>query len=331
MDLSVLIPTCNRTEQLRTCLAALASQTLAAARFEVLIGVDGPDRGEASVARLAFPQARVLPGPHAGPGATRNRLLQHARGRIALFLNDDVAPHPECLAAHLCAHDRPALILGAAPWKIHSPDRFFDCLIRSTSMIFFYDQMTDSDPARDWGFRHAWTLNLSVPASLARDCGGFNAALGCACYEDLEWAWRLSEFFRVPVLYRPEAVVTHDHRYEPAQYLARERTLGREAFALAIASPGCARAIFGRDIATASEIHYSQAFVEREARVAQTLERSFLALAGLPASLAEGPHGPAFVTLAYQQHLLLKRWTWRRGLLEAAREAVPAPRILQVA
>ena len=39
------------------------------------------------------------------------------------------------------------MVLGSAPWKVHEPDSLFDRLIRETSMVFFYDQMTD-EPGR---------------------------------------------------------------------------------------------------------------------------------------------------------------------------------------
>lgn len=326
MDLSVLIPTRSRLDRLRDCLGGLAQQTLAGDRFEVLVGVDGPDEGETELAQTILPATRVCPGVHAGPAATRNRLIEVARGSVLLLLNDDVAPEPECLAVHLAAHDelvaagRVALVLGASPWRVHQPDRLFDRLVRSTSMVFFYDRMTGppaADAGHDWGFRHAWTLNLSVPTDAVRAVGGFDAALSCACYEDLEWAWRMRERFDAPVLYRPGAIVHHDHRYEPAGYLARERMLGREAYRLALAAPRCALDLFGRDLTDPDEAAYARAFVAREQKTAQRLRESFLALADIPADAIAGEYGDRLIAMLYEHHLLLKRSCWRHGLLEA--------------
>ncbi|MBX3364210.1 MAG: glycosyltransferase family 2 protein [Phycisphaeraceae bacterium] len=325
MDLTIIIPTCGRPAKLAACCAAIARQTLPPELIEVLIGIDGPDEGETEAVRRVLPRAKVLPGVHTGPAATRNRLLREARAPVVLLLNDDVEPSPRCAEIHLRAHRelgrRAALILGDAPWKVLQPDRLFDRLIRETSMIFFYDQMTGAaaaDPSHDWGFRHAWTLNLSAPTDLARAEGGFNEALGRACYEDLEWAWRRRQIADAPVLFRPEAVVVHDHRYEPQAYLDRERTMGREALRLAQVSPECAREVFGRDVASPKEIEYARAFVERERRAAETMEREFLELAALPADALAPPHDDRLLKMIYQQHLLLKRWYWRRGLAEAA-------------
>jgi len=260
----------------------------------------------------------------AGPGPTRNRLLERAKAPVVLLLNDDVVPSRDLLEAHLRAHaelePRQAMVLGAAPWKVYAPDRMFDRLIRETSMVFFYDQMVGeraANPIHDWGFRHAWTLNLSFAAASAQRVGGFNESLKCACFEDLEFAWRMSKL-GMPVLYRPGAVVTHDHRYEPRGYLAREELLGAEAYRLAVAAPECAAEVFGRDVASEAEVEYSHAFVEREQRAAERLEKSFVALADVPAESVGGEHSGLMVRMVYEHHLLLKRWRWRKGLLEAA-------------
>ena len=45
---------------------------------------------------------------------------------------------------------------------------------------------------------------------------------------------------------------------------------------------------------------------------------SFTALADLHATVVDGPHAEALINLAYEQHLPLKRWMWRAGLLAAA-------------
>ncbi|TVS01660.1 MAG: glycosyltransferase family 2 protein [Phycisphaerales bacterium] len=334
MHLSVLIPTCGRPEKLDACLRALSRQTLDDDLFEVVVGVDGPGSGEVEIASASMPSARVFEFAKGGPAATRNRLIEHASGRWLLWLNDDVAPGPDCVRQHLEAQIsmdalcRPAMVLGAAPWKVHEPDRLFDRLVRETSMVFFYDQMRASrnpiacaDPLHDWGFRHAWTLNLSVPAAAVREIGGFDESLPEACFEDLEWAWRLREKFSMPVLFRPGAVVVHDHRYEPEGYLERERKLGEQAWLLAGAAPLCARAIFGRDLRDAGEIGYARAFVDRERAAAERLEKTFCELAKIPATAIDGPHADALIETIYQQHLLLKRWCWRRGLVEAAERA----------
>ncbi|MEM7754505.1 MAG: glycosyltransferase [Planctomycetota bacterium] len=333
MDWTVIIPTRGRPTKLAACVRALSRQT-AAPEFELLVAVDGPDQGEGLVVEeLAgnVPATVLVSDEPAGPAAARNRAFAEARGRWTLLLNDDVVPEADLLARHVEARAEGAvgdddLVLGSAPFRVEKPDRLFDRLVRETSMVFFYDQMDNADPARDWGWRHAWTLNLSVRTDAVNEVGAFSTALPGAAFEDVELGWRLRERFGASgggrVLYRPAARVEHDHRYEPAGYLGRERMLGRDAWALADANAACAHELFGRDIRSADEVAYSRAFVEREARTAALIESGFLSLGGIPADAV----GSKLVPILYQQHLLVKRWWWRVGLLEGSGEAVGAAR-----
>ena len=313
--LSVLIPTHGRPEKLRACLEALAPQ--ADDSVQVLVGIDGPDAGEMAASAEVLPGAEVIELEHRGPAHVRNRLLERTRGELLLLLNDDVIPQPGLLDAHRAAHDellglgRRAMVLGAAPWVVPQADRLFDRLVRETSMVFFYDRMS-SDPWHAYGFRHAWTLNLSVrmDAFAAR----FDESAGKPCYEDLHWAWQTG----LPVFHRPEAIVLHDHVYEPAGYLQRERTMGGEALGFARRVPAFARDLFGRDIMGSDELEYSRAFVERERPLIERLTESFSALADIESSAIDGEAGRQIVRSLYEHHLPLKRWWWRVGLLEAA-------------
>lgn len=346
MDISVLIPTRGRPDKLSRCLTRLGHQGFPHNRFEVLVGVDG---GEGPAADAAQALAETTAGSiratihqfeHAGPAATRNRLLERARGRLILMLNDDVLPEPDLLSRHAAAHDEwarsgtgasgvPAMVLGFSPWTVPgtgAEDTLFDRLVRETSMIFFYDRMQEGmrsgriERHHDWGYRHAWTLNLSLPRRTCEAVGGFDQRLTRACYEDLEFAYRVWKSTGAPVLYEPRAVAEHDHRIRPEDYLRREYMMGGAAWAFAEASPQCAIDVFGRDIRTAAEVEYSRQFVDRERTAADRLRETFAGWSKLSAASIEGPSAAAIIKAMYEHHLLLKRWTWRSGLVEAANE-----------
>lgn len=298
---SVVIPTRGRIERLEECLEALARQSAGSGSFEVLIGVDGPDSGESDLAPRVLgqhiPHTVVATGEPRGPGAARNALIEHAQAQTLLFLNDDVVPTWDLVSRHIEAHAqlagatryrRGAMVLGSAPWRIEKPDRVIDRMVRDTSAIFFYDQMNAElarDPDYDWGFRHAWTLNLSVPRDAVQEIGGFNDALGAAAYEDLELGWRLRQTFGMPVLYRAGAMVEHVHRYEPEGLLRREVLLGYEGFRLAERSPQCARETFGRDLREGGCVMLARAYVAGEGREAAHALRAWRAIADQDASV----------------------------------------------
>ena len=253
MDLSIVIPTRNRLPALHRVMSALNAQKLPDGRFEVIVTVDGPaDREQAALTDLTSGlRCTFVEGAPDGPAAARNRALPVVRAPLVLFLNDDVVPAPTLVAEHLSAHRttvRPAMVLGSAPWAIAHPDRVLDRLVRESSIVFFFDQMAGPracDPSRDWGFRHAWTLNLSLPTDALRAAGGFATSLRFPVYEDVEMAHRVIVATGMPVLFRPAAVVTHEHRYEVPHLTRREALLGHQAFHLARINPKCARDIFG--------------------------------------------------------------------------------------
>ncbi|MBX3358387.1 MAG: glycosyltransferase [Phycisphaeraceae bacterium] len=347
MDLSVIIPTRARPQKLAACIGCLQRQDLDSARFEVLVGIDGPDDGETlAIARNASGalRASIFEYPRCGYTAVRNRLIEHARGRILLSLNDDVLAEPPLCRLHIEAHRAregaglgPATVVGDSPWvRLRGEDdTLLDRLVRETSMIFFHDQMPGShawrerhgvdaasDPERDWGFRHAFGLNVSYPLDRVREAGCFTVYPEKYGYEDIEIAFRLHARFGMPVLFRPAARVWHDHHQSTQGYLAREHALGLAAWGFARMSPDCARATFGRDITAPAEVEYSRQFVEREAGAAARVRETFASLATTPAATlppsGDSPAARTLIDAIYQQHLLLKRWQWRRGFLEAS-------------
>ncbi len=325
-EISVIVPTRDRPAKLAACLRGFLGQTIAPDRFEILIALDGLDphseRVVADIASHAQASIRLVQCERRGIAHAKNELLGAARGRFILSINDDILPQPTFVEAHLlaqreasCAHDHGAMVLGATPWLIHQPDRLFDRMIRETSMVFFYDRMAASphatDRSHDWGFRHAWNMNLSFPRDAALEAGGYTVFPDPIYYEDLELAFRLGRSAGMPVLFRPNAVAVHDHRYEPSGYLAREEVLGRTALGVAERSPEFARALFGRDITASAEIAYAREFVERERPMVDRLRATFSRTASEPATAR-----PA-VNTEYEHHLPLKRWHWRVGLLRA--------------
>jgi GT2 family glycosyltransferase len=345
VDLTVIIPTRGRAAKLAACVERLGHQTLGFDRFEVLIGIDGEESGEGRAlagASRGHVRSVIHELPRVGLAAVRNGLLEHARGRLLLSMNDDVLAEPGMLEAHVRAHERAGesvvTVVGDSPWVRVGPERLWDRLVRETSLFFFYDQMPGAhdatvdgafDPGRDWGFRHAFGLNVSYPTSAVRDVGGYGVFPVKYGYEDVEIAWRLRERFRGAgggggggeggsVRFEPAARGWHEHKYEPRDYLEREYKLGYAAWGFAEACPGCARELFGRDVRSGEEVEYSRLYVRNERKAAERAREQFGRLAEMPAESIAGPHERELVQLVYQQHLGLKRWLWRHGLVDAA-------------
>lgn len=111
VDLSVVVPTFNRRDRLRRVLDCLDRQVtttdqMQRFRFEVIVVSDGSTDGTHEMLEdivVSYP-FRVIQQANAGPAAARNAGIQLARGDVVLFLDDDVLPEPQCLAAHVARH-----------------------------------------------------------------------------------------------------------------------------------------------------------------------------------------------------------------------------------
>src|SRR5436305_13294617 len=105
-ELSVIVPTHNRRELLRLCLASLERQTAPPEAFEVVVAVDGSTDGTAEMLAELSPPFRlsVVTQPQAGQSAAVNAGAALAAGRILLFMDDDEEASPTHVRAHLTAH-----------------------------------------------------------------------------------------------------------------------------------------------------------------------------------------------------------------------------------
>ncbi|WCB46366.1 glycosyltransferase family 2 protein [Nitratidesulfovibrio vulgaris] len=214
--LSVVIPTCNRVDVLRLCLAHLEAQTLSCDDFEVVVVDDAssdttPAFLEGYTAPFAF---RHLRQPRrGGPARARNRGIAAARGDIVVFLNDDALLCPHGLEIHLATHravpDATFSVLGrfdpptdfsASPWG-H--------VIAHSDLIFNYAGMRHGGV---YDFLHYYTCNVSTPRVALIAAGGFDASFTGPLWgaEDIDIGLRL-ERIDVPVVYREDCTAIHQH------------------------------------------------------------------------------------------------------------------------
>ncbi|MBE2286299.1 MAG: glycosyltransferase [Prosthecobacter sp.] len=104
---SIIIPTCNRTHDLRLCVEKLVTQLPADGSVELIVTDDGATAASRDMLAAEFPAVRWVQGPRLGPAANRNRGAVVARGEWLIFLDDDLLPEPGLVPAYLAAM-RPA-------------------------------------------------------------------------------------------------------------------------------------------------------------------------------------------------------------------------------
>jgi GT2 family glycosyltransferase len=208
MDITVVVASYNRRAGLERLLRALAEQTYPADRFEVVVVDDGSTDGTTELLRsIAVPYAlRSFSQANNGPAAARNLGVEHARGSLIVFLDDDVVPVPRLLVAHEAAHGYTMDHVVTGPmlppppdWHQPAWDRWDAAHLQQQYEAMLSGQFECSQ-------RQFFTANASVHRQLFRAVGGFDTQFRRA--EDMELAWRMSRH-GARFVFEPGAEVVH--------------------------------------------------------------------------------------------------------------------------
>jgi glycosyltransferase involved in cell wall biosynthesis len=225
MSLSVVVPTRDRPQKLRGCLAALAG------RHEVVV-VDDGSADRAAVADVVR-EAEALPVrlDGRGPAAARNVGARVASGEVVCFTDDDCEPHEgwaEALAKPIlagqarCTAGRTTVASDAS-----AADRAWQAIANHLQ-----HQATEPGSSSP-GF--APTCNLACSRSLLTELP-FDESFPAAAGEDRDWSARAAENGAAP-LFVPEAVVVHRPDLDARSFLRQQYRYGRGATRYRAASP----------------------------------------------------------------------------------------------
>ena len=210
-EISVVLPTYNRSSVLRLCLAALAFASLPAKRWEVVVVDDGStDDTKARCRNAAYPfKLNYLYQKNRGAGAARREGVEAATGEFLLLCNDDTIASSNLLVEHLQAHrdhrGKQVAVLGAFRHSDDVGKRALSVFV-NTSAFFFPQRTLKADQFYDQA--HFVTCNISVRRDAVLAAGNFDAQFRVA--EDTELGTRLVQH-GLKVVYRPGAVAWHEH------------------------------------------------------------------------------------------------------------------------
>ncbi|MGV3660602.1 MAG: glycosyltransferase family 2 protein [Prosthecobacter sp.] len=215
---SIIIPTCNRTDDLRACLEKLVPQLPADGSVEVIAADDGSSSLSKEMLTVVFPSVQWLQGPRRGPAANRNRGALAARGEWLIFMDDDLVPEPGYLQGYLDvmqAAPRQLCVLEGATMRLPKPPSL---LWEAPENIRAHGHLTCS-------------CNFAIRAATYRDMEGFDERyLGGVYAEDTDLSARLqSAGFRVEFV--PAACVVHPIRHLPDVAKLARRWEGKVIFA----------------------------------------------------------------------------------------------------
>ena len=231
-EVSVIVPTVGRTRSLERLLDALATQDLDRAAFETIIVVNGPAAAARPDVVPDRPAVQVIRRGEPGRAAACNAGLRLARGRIVVFLDDDMEPLPACLQAHRDAHRGPAqLILGPVPVAADdrggSANRYiarqFERHLAKLALPGYVPEPSD-----------AYTGNASIERGVLLAVGGFDERLVEYGNEDRDLARRLRRS-GVAIAVAPDAIAIQHYEKDLGELLADNRAKGWTAASLVAA------------------------------------------------------------------------------------------------
>jgi GT2 family glycosyltransferase len=210
-EISVVLPTYNRKDILRVCLASLALQSLPSHRWEAVIVDDGSCDGTETFCKeilLPFP-LRYLRQENQGPGAARRTGVEASRGEYLFLCNDDTIASSNLLAEHLSVHRQypreKRAVLGEFRYSESVGTRALSLFV-NTSVFFFPQSTLKKGGLYDQAY--FVTCNLSVRRDAVLQAGNFDPRFRVA--EDTELGARLVRN-GLRVLYHPEAIAWHEH------------------------------------------------------------------------------------------------------------------------
>jgi GT2 family glycosyltransferase len=236
-DLSVLVATRDRAESLARTLDSLAAQEAQGLDWELVV-VDNGSRDETPIVLERFGKALplvVLAEPRPGKNRALNQALDHARGRLLVFTDDDVIVSPGWLRSLAVAAERwpEASVFGGPIEAVFPPGTA--AWIRDPAFVLASEAF-GAKPKSEEGYTDAlpFGANLAIRASvfagLRFDEGvGPVAGVSYAQGSEYELLTRLRKHGE-RVVHVPDAQVAHviqPHQVELEWLFGRAERIGR--------------------------------------------------------------------------------------------------------
>ena len=211
--ISIIIPTCNRVQDLKLCLAELVPQVAVLGNeCEIIVTDDGQKEPAETMIRKCFLEVKWQRGPCRGPAANRNAGAAVAKGDWLIFLDDDVLPGPKLLEAYISSfeqHSHISVFEGATYSNILPSEKNLEAPINLEGGTL---------PS----------CNFAIKKDLFREIGGFREVFP-HWMEDVDLYKRL-KCSSIDVCFVAEARVFHPARLKPSTFKLALRWRARSVF-----------------------------------------------------------------------------------------------------
>lgn len=215
---SIIIPTCNRTGDLRQCIEKLVPQLPADGSVEIIVTDDGSSQSTHDMIFSSYPMVKWTQGPRLGPAANRNRGSLVAQGEWLIFVYDDLLPGADFVAAYLRAMQTASKQLCVLEGATTRPSRPPSLLWEAPENIRAHGHL-------------ACSCNFAIRADTYRIMDGFDERYRGGVYaEDTDLSARLLRA-GYHVQFIEEAAAVHPIRHVPDAAKLAKRWEGKVIFA----------------------------------------------------------------------------------------------------
>lgn len=209
IDVSFIIPTHNRSASLKKMLEGLERQSYPLQNFEVIVVADGCKDDTAQMIKnlkTGFHlQLCELAG--IGPGGARNTGAAAARGRLLIFVDDDMEVCDDFIEQHLSKHtNENCVVIGYCPLNLEPNATLYRRTMREWWEIKFNNIRKKG---HRFNYEDLTSGNFSISSRVFKKSEGFNTIFPCR--DDYELGYRLiesgAEFY-----FAPEAKSLHNDK-----------------------------------------------------------------------------------------------------------------------
>jgi len=239
LNISVIIPTYNRANELDKCLDHLHKQQFPFTDFEVIIADDGSTDNTSKVVEKWQKKLKHLTyfkQKNHGAGVARNKAIAKAKGKISILIGDDIYCTPNFLHEHYKVHkahpQENIACLGLILWYpeakitplMHWSTNGSTIFGKFGGHQFAYNQLEQQTP----DYKFFYTSNLSLKTSLLKE-HPFDPWFSGYGWEDIELGYRLTQKANLKIIYNNQALAYHDHYISESDFKKRMTGIGYNA------------------------------------------------------------------------------------------------------
>ncbi len=224
---SVIFPTYNRCDVVRTTIEHLLAQDYPAERLEILVADNSSDDTPEMVRGYSehAVSVQLLSSAERLPAVKRNRALRVASGDLVIFMNDDVWVRPDFVSVHVAAHARYPDLVAVLGHVEQSAQMAQTPFIQWYQPFAYYEIASLAGQPVPWQYH--WSMNLSMPRQLLLDRNLiFHEEWAEIGHEDVELGYRWSRA-GYQLIYEPAAWGEHYHPHDLISACRLQASIGR--------------------------------------------------------------------------------------------------------